>query len=386
MRILPLVFTILFLFIGVRPVFAATVVINEIMANPSTGEKEWVELINTSSSEVNLDQWTIKEKTSSGNINSHSLPSVLFPASSLCYFEFSGSSLNNDGDTVSLDDQNGEIDSYTYTSTTQSKTFSRVPDGGNWQTNIDATKSSIICSSLSTASPTPTPTTTPTPTATSTSSFTISDVPSQINSNQSFSVKVTLSIPNNPSTIYYLKGAFKLADGTRYFGLTKNSDWVEYGDEYSDQYKITTDSTGNWNGNLEVKPDINDKDFKGSGDYTFKVGRLTSSGSGPTWSNESNLKINSSSTPQPTIQNNPIPTKSATPAPTATSPSKTLSPSPSNLSKDNEIATVAGIKTEDKSSKGINLFSITGIMMMVAGVTILSYIVLKNKGINLWQR
>src|SRR3989344_576096 len=142
------------------------------MANPPIGEKEWVELFNSSTSNVNLDQWTIKEKTSSGNINSHSLPSVFLPSNSLCYFEFSSSSLNNDGDTVSINDQNSEVNSYTYTSTKQAKTFSRIPDGGTWQNNADPTKSSPICSSLaSSSSSTPSPSTPSQTPSSSTSSF-----------------------------------------------------------------------------------------------------------------------------------------------------------------------------------------------------------------------
>lgn len=152
---------------------------------------------------------------------------------------------------------------------------------------------------LSTSIPSPTPTATPTPSSTtssssttSTSSFAISNTPSQINSDQSFTTSVNLSLPNDPNTNFYLKGAFKKADSTNYFGLTKVSgNWIKNGSSYASQYLITTDSSGNWSGNLEVQPDSKDSGFTDTGDYIFKVGRYTSTGSGPTWSNESNIKI-----------------------------------------------------------------------------------------------
>lgn len=267
------------------------------------------------------------------------------------------------------------------------------------ETGSSATWSNIIQITLVTPTPTPSPTpsSTPSPTSTPTpptatpttltSQFTISDLPSQINPDQSFTVKINLSLPSNLNTPYYLKGAFKIKDGTRYFGLTKNgNDWIEYGDDALDQYKITTDSSGNWSGNLEVKPDTFDKDYKGAGDYIFKVARLTSANSS-TWSNESNIKISANPTPQPTTQTTPSPAKSATPKPTILS---TPSPSqtPELSSEEEKTATVAGVEIENVKLKGtINLFSFAGIAMIVAGVSILSYIFIKNsKLINLWKK
>ena len=133
----------------------------------------------------------------------------------------------------------------------------------------------------------------PTPTSTSSkSSFFISDIPSSVDSDKSFTVSVELKLPNNTSSTFYLKGAFKKADGSNYFGFTKvGSSWIKNGSSYSSQYKITTDSSGNWAGVLEVKPDGSDSGFTGSGDYIFKAGRYNSSGSGPTWSNEETINI-----------------------------------------------------------------------------------------------
>ena len=189
---------------------------------------------------------------------------------------------------------------------TKNPYYSPVLNEGVWYWRVKAKDSSGIWSNwsgiwsftLQTSSPaTPTPTPSPTPSSTSpsstvTSSFTVSDVPSQINSDQSFNVSANLSLPNNPDATFYLKGAFKKADSSNYFGLTKVSGiWIKNGSSYSEQYRITTNSTGNWSGNLEVQPDSGDSGFTGSGDYIFKVGRYTSSGSGPTWSNEATINL-----------------------------------------------------------------------------------------------
>lgn len=129
-----------------------------------------------------------------------------------------------------------------------------------------------------------------------TSSFTISNVPTQINSDESFIANINLSLPTNPNTKFYLKGAFKKPDTSNYFGLTKvSSSWMGNSNSYTDQLSITTDSAGNWSGNLEVKPDPFDSGYNGSGTYFFKVGRYSESGSGPTWSNEVSLNINAKS-------------------------------------------------------------------------------------------
>lgn len=219
------------------------------------------------------------------------------------------------------------------------------------------------------SSPAPIPTPTPTPTSSSTSpsspnppissSFTISNIPSQIDSGQSFSVPVSITLPNNRNTVYFLSGAFKKADGTRYFGLTKiNSSWIKYdGANYLNQYKITTGDSGNWTGTLEVKPDTQDTDYKGSGDYIFKVGRYTSSGSGPTWSNEATIKIISTDSDQG--DNTPI--KSSSPAinPTTKPASVKIKPTTSPQPKSYDrlvyhIASVAGASTGTSTSATIS--------------------------------
>lgn len=260
----------------------------------------------------------------------------------------------------------------------------------------------------STQSPTPilSPTPTPSPSSPSSSSptsspstslFTISNLPSEINSDQSFSTLTNLSLPNNPHTNLYLKGAFKKADSSNYFGLTKVSgSWIKNGSTYSNQYLINTDSAGNWSGNLEIQPDNEDSGFTGTGDYIFKVGRYTSAGSGPTWSNESNIKIVSSESDTqggavtPSASNNP---SSVTNPPTSPQPVKNKTVSSGQSKKSNILvyhsATVAAATAsanpspvaEIKSQKRINYFSWAGILMIVSGTLVLAYVYLRNSNL-----
>lgn len=259
---------------------------------------------------------------------------------------------------------------------------------------------------LSDPAPTPVPTLTPqsTPQPTSSSqnsAFLISEVPSQINSDQSFSVSVNLILPNNPNTKFYLKGAFKKEGSSNYFGKTLVSDsWIKNGSSYSSQFPLTTDSSGNWSGNLEIMPDSKDSGFTGSGDYIFKVGRYTSSGSGPTWSIEVTIKItavevetsneggaggsksSSSSTPKPTS--------------TSTNSTKKLSSNTSSIiklpkSSQGFESSVAGIQnaptpraspeTEVLEKREINFIPLLGGGFILAGLSSLGLIYLKNKGI-----
>lgn len=156
--------------------------------------------------------------------------------------------------------------------------------GGTWS-EWSSTWSFILSSS----SPSPTPT----PSPSSTSSFAVSNVPSSIDSTQTFTTSVNLELSSYPNTKFYLKGAFVKSGSTNYFGFTKVvGNWVKNNSSYSSQYEITTDSGGKWSGNLEIQPDVMDSGYEGTNDYIFKVGRYTSSGNGPTWGNEVSIKIN----------------------------------------------------------------------------------------------
>ncbi len=299
-----------------------------------------------------------------------------------------------------------------YTSNTH---YAPTLSQGSWFWRVKAKDVSGIWSSwseswtfiLANSTPIPTPTSIPTPTPTpppptpspttpsNSSSFTISNVPSQINSDSSFSTSINLSLPSNPSSSFYLKGAFKKSDGSNYFGQTLvSNNWVKNGSSYSSQYSITTDSSGNWSGNLRVQPDSEDSGFTGSGDYIFKVARYTSLGSGPTWSNESSINIiqpnvstNGDTTDHQTTTNNSSNLGSSTPLPTyLPKPTHTKSASAAQLNY--QIASIAAAatssaepspKVEVKSQKQINPFLLIGTLLMFASVSLLGYIYFSKK-------
>ncbi len=188
-----------------------------------------------------------------------------------------------------------------------------------------------------TVTPTPVPTPTPTPTPTP-AAFTITQVLTSINSTQSFSGLVTVVLPTQPNTTFYLKGAFYDDGSTNYFGQTKvNGNWIKNSGSYSSQYKIQTDSQGKWQGSIEFIPDPQDTGFDSSGDYSFKVGRYTSSGSGPTWSDSTTIYINE-------ILPDPSPSPSVF-------PSASPLPSTTDLTTD-LISPIADPVIEEASSEG----------------------------------
>lgn len=252
----------------------------------------------------------------------------------------------------------------------------------------------VLSTSSSTATPTPSPSQTTDDSTLSSSrsasSFTTSDTPSNINSSQSFLVSVELNLPNNPTSTFYIKGAFKKAAGSNYFGLTKvGSTWIKNGSSYSSQKAITTDSVGHWSGVLEIMPDDEDSGFTGSDSYIFKVARYSDSGSGPNWSNEVTIYITGSPSAQSTTS--PKPT-------TKTSSNLTASSNPSSKSivklpikTSFHSATVAGIETfatpsaeaspttEVKSEHQINFIPYLGGGLILAGIGSLIYLLLKQR-------
>lgn len=292
-------------------------------------------------------------------------------------------------------------------------TYTPVLNTGTWYWRVKARDSSGIWSNwsetwtfiLTNSTPTPIVTSTPTPTSAPTSSaqttpnsltsFTISNSPSQINSDQSFSVQVNLSLPSNPNTNFYLKGAFKKSDGSNYFGLTRvSNNWVKNGASYSSQYPINTDPAGNWSGSMKVQPDADDSGFTGGGDYIFKVARYTSSGSGPTWSNETTMNIISSSNEGQPLSDSQTTTSQAS----STTKFQTTSISQANsIAKSTnppkiiyQTASIAGVnyfatqsatpsaKIEVKNQKQVNPLLAIGFFLIFAGASCLGYIYLKK--------
>ena len=363
-------------------------------------QTEWVELYNLSSETIDLSGWKIKDGNSSitDDLN---LSGQITPGGFIAFDHNKGWLNDSGGETVSLLNGDTLIDNYQYSTASQGKSFARMPNGEDWISGASPTKGASNGSpsptpTIITSTPTPSQTPTPTSSTQPSSAFTISNVPSEINSDQSFNVSVNLTLPNNRNTDYYLSGAFKKADGTRYFGLTKiNSNWVKYeSSNYLNQYKITTNEGGTWIGVLEIKPDTSDSDYKGTGDYIFKVSRYTANGS-QTWSNESTIKIISlgNNDQDSTPTNSP----SFTTNPSTTLPSVKIKPTTSSQTKSYDrlvyhSASVAGAKAsasasasssptvELKDQKRINPFLWVGLIFILIGVGSIGYIYLKKNG------
>ena len=154
-----IIVTLLIVLIFSRNVFAS-LKINEIYPNPQTGEKEWVEFYNSASSSADLSEYVFDDDSDfdfdSGNGDKILINGIL-PENSVCYWELN-SYLNNDGDSPTLFKTDGIIiDTFSYTTTQKGKSYSRIPDGVDWQIDTNPTKASLNCFDLI-------PTLTPTPT------------------------------------------------------------------------------------------------------------------------------------------------------------------------------------------------------------------------------
>ena len=200
-------------------------------------------------------------------------------------------------------------DKYVYTNS-----FSYSPKGlsdGSWHWRVKAKESAdawtawsqvfkFIIGNTSSPSVQQVTSNSPVPSSKIDNIFSLKDAPSEVNSDQEFEVTVSLVLPDKANTSFFLKGAFKKADSSNYFGeiLVANS-WVKNNSTYSNQYKIQTDGEGRWEGKIKVKADVEDSGFEGSGDYIFRIGRYTETGGGPNWSNDHRIKINEIDRPEP---------------------------------------------------------------------------------------
>ncbi len=141
------------------------IVINEIMYSPASGEPEWVEIYNSTSSPLNLNSWKIGDNSTSTNIGEKDFiiqPSsfiVISKDSSITkYFTVTSTfivinfpSLNNTGDAVVLKDPTGKIiDSLEYFpswgGSSSGRSLERIDiqssstDSLNWKTSLSKQK------------------------------------------------------------------------------------------------------------------------------------------------------------------------------------------------------------------------------------------------------
>ena len=110
----------------------ADIVINEFMANPSSGS-EWVELYNKETIAVDIGGWKVDD------IEGGSSPTTIPAGTTITaggFYVVDVSGLNNGEDTVRLLDDTGTlVDSHAYTSSTAGVSEGRTPDGADtWTT------------------------------------------------------------------------------------------------------------------------------------------------------------------------------------------------------------------------------------------------------------
>lgn len=154
-------------------IFAADVVINEYLPNPSgpsSEDTEWIELYNTTTASFDLTGWQLDDQE--GGSAPYILPSgTTIAGNSYLTFEKSvtGIILNNTTDEVRLLNAASEaVEVYAYEETDEDSSFGRQSDGSDeWITFTTPSKNASNATGVvPTQTPTPTtePTRTPTPT------------------------------------------------------------------------------------------------------------------------------------------------------------------------------------------------------------------------------
>jgi hypothetical protein len=163
-------FIAVFLLLFFTPVAHAAVVINEVFPKTVNVENEWIELYNTGTEPVTLDRWKLENTSGDTKTYIFNGSSVIEAHSFLMFFGSQTQiSLNKNGDTIRLLDENGNLrDSKTYQGTLGYNTSmgSSTDGGGDWTICTTATPNKTNNCPAPTATPvppTPMPTSAPTP-------------------------------------------------------------------------------------------------------------------------------------------------------------------------------------------------------------------------------
>lgn len=116
--------------------YSTEIYLNEFMANPSEGEREWVEIFNSNGDLVALTEWKIDDGEGGSKPQDFS---VNLPARSFYQIFLTSNKLNNGGDTVRLLRPDSSVaDSYNYSSS--QKGISWAKNGaGNWSETSTST-------------------------------------------------------------------------------------------------------------------------------------------------------------------------------------------------------------------------------------------------------
>ncbi len=107
------------------PQYYDNIYISEAMVNPTTGEKEWVEIYNNNDFPILLNNWYIDDLENVGS--SPKIFSLEINAKDYGIFDLTSSMFNNDGDSVRLLDFNKNLkDDFEYQKTETGKTLGRI--------------------------------------------------------------------------------------------------------------------------------------------------------------------------------------------------------------------------------------------------------------------
>ena len=143
------------------PVFAdITVVINELLPTPSSGN-DWVELYNPSQNDIDVSGWIFDDEGTSSDMLKIPDNTIIVKQSFKLFYV--SNRLNKDGDTIYLNNGTSELDKYQYISSETDVSFGRYSDGSiSWNT-CSPTPESANSNCEVIVDPTPTPTPDPSP-------------------------------------------------------------------------------------------------------------------------------------------------------------------------------------------------------------------------------
>jgi beta-lactamase superfamily II metal-dependent hydrolase len=127
---------------GPRAPVVGEVVINEFLAAPQTlFTMEWIELYNTTAEQLNIGEMWLDDLIGGGGAAQQIPADTIIQPGGYYVFE-TNNYLNNTGDDVNFLGTDGTTvhDSYTYTSPSYDLSICRMPDGGTWTLDCDATQ------------------------------------------------------------------------------------------------------------------------------------------------------------------------------------------------------------------------------------------------------
>ena len=252
-------FIIIFFIVKVNLIFAS-VVINELMPNPSSS-KEWIELFNNGDQVASLSGVKLMDQLSSPSIIFTFDQQEILPLDFLV-IELNVAKLNNSADGVILTDQNNlVIDSTSYVNAPLDKSWARSPNGIGEFIYVEST-SGLLNLSLT---PTPIPTLIPSPTPTPVSMSTLTPTP-----------MVTSGPTVTPAPIFHDLSVLQLSEFVA-CAQTDNVEWLEfYNKSDSDLVNLTLKLENQSNS----KKTLSNLNIAGENYQAFDIGNsfLTNSG------------------------------------------------------------------------------------------------------------